>query len=1502
MKKILGLDIGTNSIGWAFTETNAYDNPETLNGRIIQLGSRIIPMDADAMNKFNSGNPESKTAGRRQARSARRLNDRYKLRRTRLIEALKIVGWIPETFPSEFKKLKSHSINQYLPFSEVLKKEAADFFEIHDSTTKKESESAISEDWLIYFLKTKALYTQISLSDLARILYHYNQRRGFKSSRKDAKIEDENHEVKYPITEKWVEIITISAIVEKEKGEGRDNGFTFYELTCKAADFEFKTIKKRKNPLNWLNKSIEVEITKKTTKDLNTSFSIAEVDQNAWESRKRALEKDIANENLTISEYYLNKLKEDRNYPIKNRVVDRQFYQKELIKIWEKQAQFYNSEFISQDKISKIADTFYPYNKEKNKELKRKDLFHIFFNDIIYYQRGLKSQKGLLANCQYETKSYKTKTGEIKKAGIKVIAKSNPAFQEYRIWQTIHNLKIIQKEAIVNGKIKLNIDRTLEFLTVENKEKLFELFDYNSEISHDTILRSFGFKKDHLENGEKSFNYRLNFPEDKNFLGNQTKALFRKIFRKHNYVDQGEILLNDPDQLNQLWHIIYSLPEEKDIYNALSNKKYFNFPIPVITHLSKLPEFPSQYASLSFKAIKKMIPLMRIGKYWNETDLTSQIKEKIQYILNGEFNEQISEKVREEVKKIQASKVSDFSGLPTHIAAYIVYGRHSEKENSENYTSVEEFKINELIPYNSLRNPVVEKIIRETLKLVKDIWQNENLGRPDYIHVELGREMKNTNDDRRKISEANNKNRIEKERIVNLLKELKYSNFNEFSLSDIEKFRLWKESGGQKGEEAFDELFKKNNAEFVKDADIAKYRYWAEQNCRSPYSGRTIPLSELFSEKYQIDHIIPRAKFYDDSMSNKVVVESEFNAAKGNRLAIQFIEDFQGNEIHLSDGGKANVLSLEQYNKFVDEVFVNKKKRRYLKLYEVPEDFIERQMNDTKYISRTVAQLLRPIAIGNETDEGVVYTSGSITSDLKNKWGLNKLWKDILRPRFERLEEITGEKLILENSEKQNDYFFARDYKRIDHRHHALDALVIACTSRAHIKYLNSLNSFSNNKQEIIKYNQWAKWKYLLNKKKQLENKVNGMTEFSAPWETFYTDAKNALESVIVSHKPTSKLISKAINKYYKWVELEGENGEKIWKKKIHFQESPKDDDKYWVAVRQSLFGQPYGQICLAEYKKGVDIKAAIKVQIQFLSREKKEWNTEDWRIAKSEWRKQVDNVIKQFNFDEKAIINHFTKNPIKEKTGSVVEKIDLLQFKRYASKKVSIDESFTKDKIDKMPYSNLEKNWLTNILKTHLEEYGNDPKLAFKGEALEMLNRKAPFKINKVTRKESGEKIELNNKLLDGDAGVNQYFIVEIKQRINKKTGEEETVRSYTTPDFLECIERLAKGLPIHDDNPNSKYIVLSPGDLVYVPDEGENINAIDWTNKKQIAGRIYIMRSSNKGQCFFTPAMIAKPIIDTSELGSNNKSERAWNNQMIKENFIKLKVDRLGNFVALK
>jgi len=1517
MKRILGLDLGTNSIGWAMIESNIYDDsePAKLQGRILRLGSRIIPMEGDALSKFESGTPESKAAARRLARGARRLNHRYKLRRTRLIRAFKILGWLSPDFPEDFKKNPNHTIKSYLPYSDDLRREVADYFEITGQLNTQGEQYEIPEDWIIYYLKAKALREQISLTELARVLYHYNQRRGFRSSRKDqiqTESDQESDSVKYPITEKWIEIVHIQDIEDLGPAQGKNKDQNFFRLHCRAGELSFEVIQRRRQAPDWQGKDLELTISRKTTKSGEVSYTVAEVDPADWQNRKEALEKDVNRTSLHLSEYYLQQLRQDRNYRIRERIVDRSFYQKEMDAIWQCQEQYYKDIFADRTNIDAIADAFYVHNRQKNKEIRSRDLYHIFRNDIIYYQRGLKSQKGLLANCRYESRTYLDKDGVQCSAGIKVAPKSHPLFQEFRIWQIIHNLRIHDKEKQAGSRQQNSSNDSGEHLTTEAKERLFELFDQSAELTSDAILQHLGFKKNRLEADGKTYPVRLNYPEDTSFPGNQTKTLFRKVFRKHSFQQQGEVLLADPHRLHQLWHVLYSLPEKKDIESALSNTKYFDFPQPLIKHLASLPAFKSEYAAYSVRALNNLLPLMRAGSYWSEEGLRPKAKgqkgyslqpaidlrNRIELFIDSEDGTSISDVARGHVQKENLHSLTDFQGLSVTTACYVAYGRHSEPANEHKYDSVADLRIRELVPYNSMRNPVVEKLVREALNLVRDIWQDPALGRPDYIHVELGRELRKNNKQRQEDSTHNMKNRLERARIEALLRELRCPQANPDSPADQDRFRLWKENGGRQAEEQFESIFKTNKAEFVSNADIEKYKLWAEQGYRSPYTGKPIKLSDLFTEKYQIDHILPRSRFYDDSVGNKVIVEAKINAIKGNRTAIQFIEDMQGRD------GEARVLDMETYLKNVDAIF-SKKKRRYLKLSEIPEDFVERQLNDTRYLARTVAQFLRPVAKGDETNDGIVYTNGAITTDLKYKWGLHKLWKELVRPRFERLQRLTGEQLIIDSSDKRKDIHFAKDYKRIDHRHQALDGLIVACTTRRHIQYLNSLSSFSNDPADNERYTYWKKWKYLLKKEKELRGETIGMTEFAPPWGTendgiFFKNVREHLERVAVSYKPSSRLVSPTTNRYWRWKQVDGQ-----WKKVLELQSAPVSDDKYWVAVRQSLFGQPLGRIYLPEYKKNVDLSKAVKAQSEFI-RSGNIWKSEDWRIAKTSLRRTISSIIVRYNHDLKAVLTYLRSNPVfDEGTGQVLDKLDMMQFRKYASKRVAIDDSFTVDKIENLPNAHHANNWLPKLLREHLANYDNDPKKAFKGEGLEQLLRLSPFPINKISRKEGGYKIELDNKLLDGDKGVNQYFVIEIVQEENKKTGELQVVRKYSTPPFLEVIPRLAKKLPVHDQNPDAGYIILSPGDTVYVPTADEDVTQIDWTDKKKIVERLYIMKSSNKGQCFFAPAHIARPIIDTKELGSNNKSERPWGNsdkgfdeeRMIKACCIKVHIDRLGN-----
>lgn len=110
MKHILGLDLGTNSIGWAVI--NATTNENTHKEQLIGInaaGSRIIPMDAAQLGDFNKGNTVSQTANRTQYRSTRRLHERKKLRRERLHRVLQLLGFLPPHYAAQLDRYGNYS-------------------------------------------------------------------------------------------------------------------------------------------------------------------------------------------------------------------------------------------------------------------------------------------------------------------------------------------------------------------------------------------------------------------------------------------------------------------------------------------------------------------------------------------------------------------------------------------------------------------------------------------------------------------------------------------------------------------------------------------------------------------------------------------------------------------------------------------------------------------------------------------------------------------------------------------------------------------------------------------------------------------------------------------------------------------------------------------------------------------------------------------------------------------------------------------------------------------------------------------------------------------------------------------------------------------------------------------------------------------------------------------------------------------------------------------------
>ena len=188
MKKILGLDLGTNSIGWAVVNEEQIEDISFLSG-IDGAGCRIIPMSADFMGDFEKGNGVSKTKERTGYRGIRRLRERFLLRRERMHRTLGIMGFLPKHYAESIDKFGKFN-NGTEPKIEWRKGENGKFEFIFQSSFNEMLDNfqalhpelcdrKIPADWTLYYLRKKALTHKISKEELAWILLNFNQKRGY---------------------------------------------------------------------------------------------------------------------------------------------------------------------------------------------------------------------------------------------------------------------------------------------------------------------------------------------------------------------------------------------------------------------------------------------------------------------------------------------------------------------------------------------------------------------------------------------------------------------------------------------------------------------------------------------------------------------------------------------------------------------------------------------------------------------------------------------------------------------------------------------------------------------------------------------------------------------------------------------------------------------------------------------------------------------------------------------------------------------------------------------------------------------------------------------------------------------------------------------------------------------------------------------------------------------------------------------------------------------------
>lgn len=1176
MKKILGLDLGTTSIGFALVNEAENDGEQS---SIINIGVRVNPLTTDEQTNFEKGKPISINADRTLKRSVRRNLQRYKQRRQNLINVLTKVGIIDNcTILTEDDKMTTHTT---------------------------------------YAIRAKAATEKVKKEEFARILLMINKKRGYKSSRK-AKNEDEGQLIDgmaiaqrlydenltpgqlcyqllkegkkslpdfyrsdlqtefnkvWDFQSKFYPEVFIAEFKKQLEGRGQRATSTAFWTTYKFNTAENKGTRdeKKLQAYKWrslaISKQLAVEEAAYVITEINNNLSNSSGFLGAISDRS----KELVFNKQTVGQYLFKQLQENRHTRMKNQVFYRQDYLNEFETIWETQA-IYHPELTAELK-GEIRDI------------------------IIFYQRKLKSQKGLVSFCEFESKVVEyEKDGNrgTRIIGAKVIPKSSHLFQEFKIWQNLNHIELINKKTKdkvfftevdldvkqilfneLNIKGNLSKAKVLEIIADKPKEWDINFTDIEGNRTNQALYEA--FIKMMASEGHDDI-------DTATLSGVEIKSAVLSFFESQ-HIDPAilefdtdlEVKAFERQSAYIFWHLLYAYEGDSSntgndkLYELLSSK--FGFKKEHAQILANV-SLQQDYGNLSAKAIRKIMPFIKESKYSD------------------------------------ACKLAGYN-----------HSSFLTKEENDNRPLKNSL---ELLPKGSLRNPVVEKILNQMVNVVNAIIADPALGKPDEIRIELARELKKNAKERESATLQINKAKAEHDVIrILLIKEFGIKNPTR---NDIIRYKL------------YDEL--KFNG--YKDLYINEY----------------ISREELFSHKYDIDHIIPQSRVFDDSFSNKTIVPKNINLRKDNSTAFDYINSTYDNE-RLSE----YKTRIEAFIKFYPE-----RKAKYKKLLitgaEIGEGFIERDLRDSQYIAKKAKSLL------HEVCRNVVTTTGSITERLREDWGLVNVMQELNIDKYRQLG-------LTEIIERKDGNFKERitDWsKRNDHRHHAMDALTIAFTKRSFIQYLNNLNA--RKKEDKL-----GKEIYGIEQKEtyfQIDDNGSKKRRFKPPLNNLREEAKEHLENVLVSCKAKNKVVTKNKNK------TKSSTGDKI-----------------------QLALTPRGQL----HKETV----YGKIQ-QYVSREEKVNGKFDEeminKVTKLKYRTALLKRLQEHDNDPvKAFTgkNSVVKNPIyidEHKTELLPEKIKLM----WLEDDYTIRKDISPDlKIDKVIDIGIQ-----NILFTRLKKFDNNAKEAF--------------------------------------------------------------------------------------------------------------------------------------------------------------------------------------------
>lgn len=909
--KILGLDLGTNSIGWAIRETSAEDR-ETYYQKFKPAAPNYDPSNEIVdygVVIFEKGVGEGKSgefslaAERRKNRSKRRLYNAKRYRKWALLKILIENQMCPLTQ----EELKLWSVGKWVqengkwknkgreyPVSVNFKRWLAmDFDKIglpEEENEKLKPEFKNPYELRKFLLETPAENTTKRKFQIGRALYHLAQRRGFKTSRKSGKSNyAQNQEIETRKQQDPNYRITFYALEKINSGNRfRASGVIqrkYYEEEFRAicekqgisdtltnqlfdAVYYVRPLRSQKNLVGkcTLEKNkTRIPISHPLYEEFRALQFINNIKWKEKNSQNKFEPIPIAVKKKIFEEIFFKKATKGKN---KGKIRDDDFKFKEISDAFSENGKY---EFNYKDNtnvsacpvIAGLMNTF-------SEEWKDKDVFISDENKFGINWNNLKLEYSI----QYVGKNGKG----LKRKGKNFIEKNigeKRILNYENIWHLLFDYKQTKDnedglKQFCKNVLNWNDEKINQFTNIEISQ------GYGS-LSRKAISKIIPY----LQEG---YIYT-----DAVLFANLEKVLGEKVFKDNKDKIKKRIseTIKEIDQQKEKLNIVNAL-----IQQYLSDENMpLNRPKGVDEMLKKLAEQETERKITAHLGIKKWTNLSENEK----NEYKNFVLEKYLRFLNGEQSSEEKAsalngksptldyyklpRLDEAIKKLLKEEFNATDkGLKYlyHPSDIEVYSKSKTEKEAVDPITGEVIKVPQLEspipPSKAWKNPMAMRTMHELRHLLNYLLRTHKIDAKTKIAIEIARELNDAN--KRWAYETYQRNREEENKefakaIYGIVKE-KYPNINENDTENINKVRLWWEQIPN-GDKIYEEIKK------LKE-DVDKYRLWKEQKAKCIYTGKTISLTDLFDgTKIQFAHTLPRSKSFDNSLANLTVAYAYFN-------------------------------------------------------------------------------------------------------------------------------------------------------------------------------------------------------------------------------------------------------------------------------------------------------------------------------------------------------------------------------------------------------------------------------------------------------------------------------------------------------------------------------------------------------------------------------------------------------------------------------------------------